>query len=300
MSNEKKKERQPTKVFTYKIDEMEKAGIGYSEPESFSEYKKKYPIPKSMRTADCISVQTQDKMKWDLREYGYMVFRLGRREENDQETYFALAKLRNKSDWSEYFLLDQELFDGIEGELFLPNVSIRQLFAFNLLSELTENSLINLAISSGLMASALEIETSESLAAPASASGVFDFRFKPNPDAPIWDHRRGQVEIDALFVGRRGKQEILFVIEAKTSPKLESLAKYKLIYPILALQDKIPDCIQVIPVYLRVVKQEGKKEIDFYIAECDPINLQEVVAVSALNVSKLPKHYVLFRAISFS
>ena len=285
-------------IFDQAIRSLEAEGLSYSEPQSFCAYRdslEKKPTNSTKNTAQILSVQKKEDLQRELVESGYMIFRLGKRE-GQKGSYFGLAKLKNPDDWSEYFLIDADLFKGVEKQIFLPNVSIRQLFAFNLLSDLTENSLINLAISSGLMASALGIETSESLAAPASASGTFNFQFKANCDenAPVWDHEQGQVEIDALFVGRRGKQEILFVIEAKTSEKYQSLAKHKLVYPILALRNKIPDCIQVIPVYLRVVKSKNNREIDFYVAECKPINIQEVVSVSTLEVRKPCKHYVLF------
>lgn len=52
-------------------------------------------------------------------------------------------------------------------------------------------------------------------------------------------HYKGQVEIDALFVGRRNRQETLFVIEAKTSNNFQSLAKHKLVYPVLALSSNV-------------------------------------------------------------
>lgn len=138
-------------IFDQAISELKRQGVPYSEPQSFQNYLNRYNI-KSQNTAACISIQKLENLKPELRRNGYMVFRLGCRA-NDPTTHFGLAKLRDTNDWSEYFLIDKLLFEGVEPEIFLPNVSARQLFAFNLLANLTEKSLINLAISSGLLAS---------------------------------------------------------------------------------------------------------------------------------------------------
>lgn len=258
-------------IFEPLIRELEDSGESFSKPQSFIEYLDLHNVSKK-GTAECISIQEINSLKPDLRNYGYMVFRLGSRH-GIKGSYFALAKLKDKNNWSEYFLIDDEIFSGIKAESFLPNVSIRQLFAFELLSELTENSLVNLAISSGLMASALNIETSESLAAPASSSGCFTFSFSPSREmASSWLHQNGQVEIDALFVGRRDGEEVLFVIEAKTSSQFKSLSKHKLIYPILSIREKVPSSIPIVPVYLRAIKSSGKGYVDFYVAECTAID----------------------------
>lgn len=258
-------------IFEPLIRGLEASGNSFSKPQSFIEYLDIYNFPKK-GTAECISIQEISNLKADLRKYGYMVFRLGFHN-GAKGAHFALAKLKDKNNWSEYFLIDNEIFLGIKAESFLPNVSIRQLFAFELLSELTENSLVNLAISSGLMASALNIETSESLAAPASSSGCFTFSFSPSREmTSSWLHQNGQVEIDALFVGKRDGEEVLFVIEAKTSSQFKSLSKHKLIYPVLSISDKVPDSIPIVPVYLRAIKSLDKRYVDFYIAECTSIN----------------------------
>lgn len=273
-------------LFQPLIQELEQQGISYSEPQSFQQYS-----GISGKTAEYISVQSFEKLKPELRDASYMVFRLGSRV-GDSTTYFAIAKLKQLGQWSEYFLLDHEIFEETDPEIFLPNVSIRQLFAFNLLSGLTENSLINLAVSSGLLASALGIESSESLAAPASGQGTFTFEFQASRDAPIWLHNAGQVEIDALFIGKQKQKETLFVIEAKTSNKLESLAKHKLVYPVLGLRKKVPKYISMVPVYIRVLKLKDKREIHFYIAICKSLDNSGVASVSELEVIEV-KHLVL-------
>jgi len=273
-------------IFEHLINQLEQEEVLYSEPQSFQEYS-----GIKDKTASYISVQDIDDLKPELRKSGYMVFRLGTRP-NNRTTYFALAKAKEDKGWSEYFLIDEKIFQDVAPEIFLPNVSIRQLFAFNLLSKLTENSLINLAISSGLIASALGIESSESLAAPASGKGNFTFDFQASPGALVWQHHSGQVEIDALFIGKKNNRETLFVIEAKTSIRFKSLAKHKLVYPILGLRSKVPTYIPMIPVYIRAIKSNNQGEIHFYIAICDSLDDPEIVSISDLKVVDV-KHFVL-------
>ncbi|NJL57073.1 hypothetical protein HC928_19445 [bacterium] len=273
-------------IFAREILDLRSRNTFYSEPKSFKAYVDAMDATadvKLKKTPEYLSPQSLETLDKELREQGYMVFRLGLGDR--KTTFFALAKLQQDGNWSEYFLLDREIFEDVPSEIFIPNVSVRQLFAFNLLARLTENSLINLAISSGLLSTALGIESSESLAAPASGHGTFTFEFKAAPEAPTWTHQNGQVEIDALFVGKHEQRETLFVIEAKTSDKFESLAKQKLVYPVLALSEKIPGYIPIIPVYVRAIKPKQSREINFYIAKCQPLNPREkTISISDLKV----------------
>ena len=60
----------------------------------------------------------------------------------------------------------------------------------------------------------------------------------------MYRHNRGQVEIDSLFIGRRRGEDVLFLLEAKQSDR--SLAKHKLVYPALAVADKVPADIAIV------------------------------------------------------
>lgn len=156
---------------------------------------------------------------------------------------FALSKVVN--DWSDYFLIDEEVFDSVDTQVYLPNTSVRSLFAFQLLPTLTETSLVNLALASGLLPKALGIEPSQEQIVPATGQSVFTFEFQPLSQSEVkLPHYQGQVEIDALFVGQRDGKECLFVIEAKSSRGFDSLAKHKLLYPVLALQDSVPSYME--------------------------------------------------------
>jgi hypothetical protein len=96
-----------------------------------------------------------------------MVFRLGI-EPGRRFTRFALAKCQQG--WSDYFLINDEIFGAQEPETFIPQVSSRRLFGFEMLPNLTEQSLTNLAISSGLIGHVLGIDPGAMLdiAAPVS------------------------------------------------------------------------------------------------------------------------------------
>lgn len=215
-------------------------------------------------TAKHISVQSVRGLAAELRDAATMVFRLGS-PSGQKHTHFALAKCING--WDDYFLLDDQVFGGCQPELFVP-VSLRQLFAFSLLPKFTETSLVNLAIASGLLSHALALDDEVLPSAPATGQGTYSFAFLPHEVLKVeWQHAKGQVEIDAAFVAKRQGVETLFVIEAKSSDELDSLAKHKLAFPVQAMRMSVPNHMSVTPVYIRAVgRSDG---IHFYIAECE-------------------------------
>tara|TARA_B100001059_G_scaffold134531_1_gene134829 strand:+ start:212 stop:1048 length:837 start_codon:yes stop_codon:yes gene_type:complete len=237
-------------------------------PQGFQDYVNANNL--KANTAASISIDAIKKLPKLLKEQNTMVLRLGSRSGSNQ-TYFSLVKTNDVND---FFFNDQALFGQLQPELFLPNVSIRSLFAFQLLPKVTETSVVNLAIASGLMAEALNLEDDKTIVVPATGQSTFTFNFKPlaNEDI-VLEHINGQVEIDAVFVAKRDGKEHLFVIEAKHGDKFDSLAKHKLLYPSLSLLQKLPSSMPIVPVYLRSIKTE--KGIDFYIAECTCIVNQQ-------------------------
>ncbi|MFC1708088.1 DUF6997 domain-containing protein, partial [Planctomycetota bacterium] len=102
--------------------------------------------------------------------------------------------------------------------------------------------------------------------APATGQSTFDFSVRPHAKLDAeWAHQAGQVEIDALLVGRRSGKSVVFVVEAKIGEP-SSLAKHKLVYPALAVAPRVPDGMEIVPVYLRVTATaEG---LCFAVAEC--------------------------------
>jgi len=250
-------------MFEKAIEELESSGRRVGVPESFQEYVKRNGMAVG-RTAAYISINEIRELRPELVQADCMVFRLGS-SIGGEHTQFALAKYRES--WSDYFLVDRKLFAASDVEVFLPSVSVRSLFAYQLMPKLTETSLVNLALASGLLPEALNIASSNEQLIPATGQTTFTFEFRPRTDdATRLMHRKGQVEIDALFVGKRSGKECLFIVEAKAGVKMESLAKHKLYYPMLALQPSIPTYMEVVPVYMRIIRKgDGVK---FNIAEC--------------------------------
>ncbi len=255
-------------IFHNLLQEMKANEQKVSTPQSFQKYLSANNL--KANTAASISIDSIKKLPKLLKEQNTMVLRLGSRL-GDKQTYFSLVK---SNDVNDFFFNDQALFGQLQPELFLPNVSIRSLFAFQLLPKVTETSVVNLAIASGLMAEALNLKDDKTIVVPATGQSTFTFSFKPLAnESLVLEHINGQVEIDAVFVAKRDGKEHLFIIEAKHGDKLDSLAKHKLLYPSLSLLQKLPSSMPIVPVYLRSIKTE--KGIDFYIAECPCIVNQQ-------------------------
>lgn len=247
---------------------MNKLGVSTSKPQGFQTYAKANNL--SANTAASISIDALKKLPKTLKQANTMVLRLGSRPK-DNQTYFSLVRT---IDIRNFFFDDELLFGRLKPELFLPNVSIRSLFAFQLLPKVTETSVVNLAIASGLMAEALNLQDDKTIVVPATGQSTFSFNFKPlAKENTILEHLNGQVEIDAVFVAKREGKEHLFVIEAKHGDRFDSLAKHKLLYPSLSLLQKLPSSMPIVPVYLRSIKTD--KGIDFYVAECSCIVNQQ-------------------------
>ncbi len=75
------------------------------------------------------------------------------------------------------------------------------------------------------------------------------------------------MEIDSIFVARRLGKKTLFIVEAKSGGYPSSLPKYKLAYPVLSVADRVPEDIEIVPVYMRV--QESDNSFRFHVVECD-------------------------------
>lgn len=69
-----------------------------------------------------------------------------------------------------------------------------------------------------------------------------------------------------MFVARRESRETLFVIEAKLGPKIKSIAKHKLFYPVLALSSHIPTDMPIVPVYVHIVRADDG--LHYRVTEC--------------------------------
>lgn len=256
-------------IFAPALEDLENASLGWLGPQSFQDYLAQHNLG-SAKTATKISVQDLGSLDNDLRQANVMVFRLGCGIDRNS-TQFALVKARQSIE--EFFLRD-DLATG-EAQTFVPDVSVAELFPFELLGTLTETGAVNLAIAAGLLGHSLGCDEPFPRVAPATGASTYDFIVKP--DARFseleWHHRRGQVEIDTVFLGRREGRRILFVVEAKHGAPSErsSLAKTKLAYACSAIATKrVPLDIPIVPVYLRAWESEGRRRIRFSVKECGP------------------------------
>lgn len=231
-------------------------------PTSFRDYVERNDLEAGPRTPRYISVDALADLTTELREAGVMVLRAGSAPDG---TGTAFVLVDGPGGLADFFLRDEAIFADRPVERFSSTDDDR-LVSFRLLSTLSETSLVNLGLAAGVLAEALELDTSGALAPPATGRSTYTFPVRPHSSLrETIIHRNGQVEIDTLFAERRDGRRTLFVVEAKTGPRA-SLAKHKLVYPILALADEVPPEIPLVPVYLRCRQAGGT--ITFDVAEC--------------------------------
>lgn len=251
-------------------------------PTSFRDYVSTHDVDTTGRTPRYISVDALDELSPALRDAGVMVLRTGSAPDGTG-TAFLLVDGPNGLD--DYFLIDDEIFDGQPAETVPSLVEHDRLLSFAVLPTLSETSLVNLGLASGVLSHALDLDTTGALAPPATGRSTFTFDLRPHSDLePIITHRNGQVEIDTLFAERRNGETTLFVIEAKTGTR-NTLANHKLVYPLLAIADNIPSNITITPVYLRC--RQANDTITFDIAECTyPDPRDNLPGVNELEVTR--------------
>lgn len=241
-------------VFQPALDEMGNDRI--FGPVRFSEYRRAHDIGVMTQTADCVSVDHREKLRTELAATGTMVLRLGRGS-------FCLA--RSQHGLADFFLEHDAVFGDTVPSSFLPDVSWRSLYAFELLPSLSESSLVNLGMASGALGHALGLDRDESIHVPATGQSTFSFDIAPFEGAHSLRHDQGQVEIDGLFIAHRNGKPNLFVIEGK-STHYGTIAKHKLVYPVLALAPDVPSSLDIVPVYVHA--HRAKDGVHFRIAEC--------------------------------
>ncbi len=250
-------------VFEDALAAMERSGQPLFGPTSFRDYVSQHDIETSSRTPRYISVDSLSDLAPELREHDVMVLRVGTAD----GTGTAFLCVDSPDGVEEFFLRDDEIYTGISVEKFSSPLGRERLLGFQLLPSLSETSLVNLGLASGVLSAALRLDTSGALPPPATGNSTFTFPVRPHSEIETTvSHRRGQVEIDTLLAERRDGELALFVIEAKTGSR-GSLAKHKLMYPVLALADAVPSDINIIPVYLRC-RRTGDT-ITFDVAECE-------------------------------
>lgn len=250
-------------MFQKAIDELNNSGELVSSPTSFQKYILDQGIS-APQTAQHIAVNTFSALSRELKDAECMIFRLGipKRLTN---TEFAIAKCING--WSDYFFLDNELFSELEVSDFNPETKSKHLLSFKLFPNLTETSMVNLALASGLLLDSLNISEKNFSPIPATGKSVFTFEFQPTSHSTKrLMHNKGQIEVDALFVGERNGRDCIFVLEAKDGSRFDPLAKHKLFYPVMAIQSSVPKGMEIVPVYMRTIRKPDN--IEFNILEC--------------------------------
>jgi hypothetical protein len=221
-------------------------------PQSFQGYLTEHNLRKH-DTAQTISVDHYERLNPALRQADTMVLRLGK--SHDGSTQFALVGTPGRL--ADFFLHDTPA-PGPE-----PYTAEADLTAYSVFPTLTETSQVNLAFASGLIGHALDLDKPYPTAAPATGSSTYTFSFLVHSEyQQRLTHVNGQVEIDAVFVGRRRGNPHLFVLEAKSGTATRTLAKHKLVYAALALAPRVPPEMPIIPVYLRVTGQT------YHLTEC--------------------------------
>lgn len=232
-------------------------------PQSFREYLAAQGISPNNKTPEHISVDSLERLHPALRANDVMVLRLG--SSGKRNTQFGLVKAAGKL--SEYFLIDDEIFGNTETASFHTLVKADELLPFHLLPALSETGFVNFAYASGLLAYALRLDNESSVSAQATGASTFTFVVRPHTDLDVTvQHKGGQVQVDSLFIGQRQGQKILFVLEAKSRISDKSLAKHKLVYPLLALAGRVPAEMSITPVYLKA--RTTKAGLRFSVAEC--------------------------------
>ena len=280
-------------IFAPALNILSRQTTGLYSPTSFQKYLTQHGL-KQVDTARYISIDTYERLDSALKAADAMVFRLGTSADG-KSTQFALAKVSDAL--PDFFIYDDQTHTNSPAT-FLPTASFRQLYPYQLLSLQSEAALVNLGVVSGLIGRALNLDENDQPIVPATGQSVFSFDFKAHQSLDIQlTHNRGQVQTDVLFVGRRAEKEILFVVEAKCNPNAKSLAKHKLVYPILALAQKVPNDIEIVPVYLKINKTSTG--IIYHVAECmfpDPRG--QVRAVDELSVARCKSLFLPLSIIS--
>lgn len=270
-------------VFGPALEQMQRDGQRTYGPTSFRDYIDEQGLASTGRTPRYISVNSVAQLDEELRVAETMVLRMGSAPEGTG-TQFLLV--RAELTIGEFFLLDRDAFGDAEPEPFVPTVDQEATIAFQLLPQLSETSLVNLGLASGVLSEALDLDRDGAQMPPATGRSTFTFEVQPHSSiSETFQHRQGQVEIDTLFAERRNGQRVLFVIEAKTGTSTSSLAKHKLVYPVLAIADEVPDEFDIVPVYIRA-SQEGE-QMTYRIAECEmPDPREATVGVDEIGVRR--------------
>lgn len=283
-------------IFGPALYEMMQSGLPYWGPRSFKTYldRNHLTIPRSV--AEFISINSYHNLDPVLRSEEVMVFRLGRSSEG---TSTQCALVHSPGHLNDFFLFDHEILACCNDRHFHAADDEFELYPFRLLSSLSETALVNYAFASGILKTALGIETRF---VTALATGALTATFPVRPYSRVdfeATHQSGQIQIDGLFVAEHAGRETMYVIEAKAGTGYNSLSKHKLVYPLNALALGVPPSMELVPVYIRIVK-----ELDFFhflICECSyPDPRKGIEGIDRLEIKKATRFAIPTHAFSLS
>ena len=205
---------------------------------------------------------------------------------------FSLVESKNILE--DYFV--QDSIFPVRGDRYDSSASQQDLFPFSIMPKLTENTLLSLGLATGVIQAGLGMDSEEPIPSPSEANGTYKFVIKNPHDETNFDHQ-GQVEIDTVVFGKMDGKYTLFVIEGKEGKPSTTLAKHKLAYPVMALasEGKIPEYIDIVPVYVRAWHDKKNGSIHYCIAKfsmnCNPRS--SPVDLKEIKISSPPKHLYL-------
>ena len=214
----------PPSVWDVALDEWVDGTPVYA-GDSFIDYRARTSFP-SARTLTSLSIQDFAGLPRLLRERHVAVFRLGAGR-------FALVQMPGPEALKQLFIFDEEVFpDSIRD---VAPINEELLSVYSMVNKHSETNLINLALASGCLAEALQLDEHRTFPPAATAQSTFDFLFRPTSSLPdvLLEHRNGQIEVDALFLAPLHGRRTLFVLEGKNELNYGgkgSLSKSKLFY----------------------------------------------------------------------
>ena len=284
-------------IFAPALATLQSQDRAFFGPYSFKDYLREYEFSTRLKTPEHISIDHFEKLPRSLRDSDTMILRLGEagsrasgRDSDGTGTQFGLVRVEGQLE--SFFLFDSKLFEKVPLETFLTPAGQHQLFPFYLLRSTSEANLVNFAFASGLISKALNLDANQEVIIPSTGRSRYSFSFRPHTTIDrVVEHVKGQVEIDSLFVSKRNNIQSLFVLEAKVGEKYKSLAKHKLLYPILSILKDVPIDMPIIPIYLKfILDDEG---LHFKMAECH-IDVKKQIALDQLS-SGVCRHLVIPR-----
>lgn len=260
------------------LRELKESNNGFYGPTSFIGYlRENDENPDNYRTAAQLSINKISQLSQALRDNDTMVLRLGRASDGPG-TQFGLVHVPSQLD--DFFVAEEPVDPGdrrvmdysSDGQdaLTLSQSAQDMLKVYRMLPNFSESSLMDFALSTGILSRALNLDVEQIGTAPTTIASSYEFSFEPHPDrSAVFHHNNGQIEIDAIIMTRRNGERILLVIEAKEGSE-QTLAKHKLYYPALAAKNSLSaEVDHIVPVFLRA--QSGTNGLLYSIYECSEI-----------------------------